>query len=151
MSALTICRKTNIHRSTNIHENTVDKKVITNYINTFRNIFGTYLNNGVGANITISDLSSSVFICIVLEVGTLDSTSFGRKFNNLRKAFIHYGFINSLAEFGRTEGTNVVLQKNKIALIKDKNIQYWKEGMAEYDAREIAQHIIKSNSKDGVV
>lgn len=151
MSALPICRKTNIHRSTNIHENTVDKKVITNYINTFRNTFGTYLNNGVGANITISDLSSSVFICIVLEVGTLDSTSFGRKFNNLHKAFIHYGFINSLAEFGRTEGTNVVLQKNKIALIKDKNIQYWKEGMAEYDAREIAQHIIKSNSKDGVV
>lgn len=151
MSALRICRKTNIHRSTNIHENTVDKKVITNYINTFRNTFGTYLNNGVGANITISDLSSSVFICIVLEVGTLDSTSFGRNFNNLRKAFIHYGFINSLAEFGRTEGTNVVLQKNKIALIKDKNIQYWKEGMAEYDAREIAQHIIKSNSKDGVV
>ena len=151
MSALTICRKTNIHRSTNIHKNTADRKVITNYINTFRNTFGTYLNNGVGVNITISDLSSSVFICIVLEVGTLDSTSFGRSFNNLSKAFIHYGFINSLAEFGRTEGTNVVLQKNKIALIKDKNIQYWKEGMAEYDAREIAQHIIKSNSKDGVV
>ena len=151
MSARTIGRKTIIHQSTNNNKSTVDNKVITNYINTFRNTFGTYLKNGVGVNITISDLSSSVFICIVLEVGTLDSTSFGRKFKSSYSAFIHYGFINALADFGRTEGTNVVLQKNKIALIKDKDIQYWKDGIAESDAREIAQHIIKSNSKDGVV
>ena len=87
MSARTIGRKTIIHQSTNNNKSTVDNKVITNYINTFRNTFGTYLKNGVGVNITISDLSSSVFICIVLEVGTLDSTSFGRKFKSSHSAF----------------------------------------------------------------
>lgn len=137
-------------KKTVIHNKTVDSKVITNYINTFRNTLGIFLNNGVGTKITISDLSSCVFVCIELELGILDSTTFGKSFNSTRIAFQHYGFINALAELGETEGTRVVIQKNKIALIKDKSMKFWNEDLAEYDAREIAQHIIKSNNKNGV-
>lgn len=137
-------------KKTDAHKNTVDRSVITNYINTFRNTFGIHLRNGVGTNITISELPTCIFICISLEVGILDSTTFGKTFKSVHSAFRNYGFIGALAEMGKTEGTYVVLQKNKIALIKNKDIQYWNEDLAEYDAREIVQHIIKSNKKNGV-
>ena len=113
MSALTICRKTNIHRSTNIHENTVDKKVITNYINTFRNIFGTYLNNGVGANITISDLSSSVFICIVI-------TAFNA--GNIHEAVSHMN--DAPTTIGDTIRWGIVLCSDWIKNVKAKNFTW---------------------------
>lgn len=137
-------------KKTDAHKNTVDRSVITKYINTFRNTFGIHLRNGVGTNITISELSTCIFICISLEVGILDSTTFGKNFKSVHSAFRYYGFIDALAEMGKAEGTYVVLQKNKIALIKNKDIQYWNEDLAEYDAREIVQHIIKSNKKNGV-
>lgn len=138
-------------KNTDVHKNTVDRSVITNYINTFRNTFGIHLRNGVGTKITISELSTCVFICISLEVGILDSTTFGRNFNSVQRAFRHYGFIDALVEMGKTEGTYVVLQKNKIALIKDKQVKYWDENSAVFDATEIVQHIVTSKKANGVV
>lgn len=119
----------------------MDRNTITNYVNTFRNTFGTSLIPGVGVDIKISELPTRTCICFSFAVDKLNSTKFIMKFNNVQAVLKHLGFTDDNRDEGRSVGTTVIMQGMKFAVIKDDDPIFWTDERANGDALSILNHI----------
>lgn len=119
----------------------MDREIITNYVNTFRNTFGTCLIPGVGVEIKISELPSQTCICFSFAVDQLNTTKFVMRFNNIPAVLKYLGFTDESRDEGRFVGTTVIMQGMKFVVIKEDNPDYWTDEMANRDAINILNHI----------
>lgn len=125
----------------------MDQKIITNYINTFRNHLGKYLIPGIGVSINISELPDGVFICVTLATNILDATKFRAHFNNIAAAMTFYGFDITQCNVDNCSDTTVIIQSTRLAVVKNYDPGSWTDDVAKNDVERIVTHIRNSKKK----
>lgn len=119
----------------------MEKQDIQKYINNFRRLFSSYLKPNVGMQSTIFPFDSGAILVIELNVNSLNKDDIRSASTDIYDAFKR----TNLFENDKDEnlhsfaGTNIVLIKNKIVLIKDNNLSEWTLDKVKNDIEKIVK------------
>ncbi len=117
-----------------------DKKIIQKYINNFRRRLTPFLKPGIGlsCNIFPAEAGGAILeFTIAPEIANDDiykelSPSLGRALSNVEQK----GFGGNLDGFS-FGGTNVMLEGNRVILIKDNQLEEWSDNAAQNDVARV--------------
>lgn len=119
----------------------MEKQDVQKYINNFRRLFSSYLKPNVSIQSTVYPFEKGAIIVFELNVNSLNKDDIRTSSNDIYEAFKR----TNLFENDKNEplhsfaGTNIILIKNKIVLIKDNNLSEWTLDKVENDIEKIVK------------
>jgi hypothetical protein len=119
----------------------MDRQEIQNYINNFRRLFSRYLKPDVGIQSTVYPYDKGSVIVYELGLNLQNKDDLRSSSKEITEALKRTNlFENEKGEqIHSFIGTNILLIKNKIVVIKDDNSKEWTEEKAQLDIEKIIQ------------
>jgi hypothetical protein len=119
----------------------MEKQDIQNYINNFRRVFSSRLKPNVGMQSTVYPFDSGAIIVFELNLNSSNKDEVRTLSKDIYDAFKRTNlFENEKGEHLHSfAGTNIILIKNKIVLIKDNNSSEWTLGAVDNDIYKIVK------------
>jgi hypothetical protein len=119
--------------------NHIDRDIIQNYINNFRRNISKYLKKNIGLKLTVYQYNKGVVLSIEFAINGQNKDEFRSESPNIVEAFKRsniksFGEISSNMEFG---GTNLLMEANRIFIVKDLNNSEWTDVQANNDVEKI--------------
>ena len=119
----------------------MDRQEIQNYINNFRRLFSRFLKPDVGIQSTVYPYDKGSVIVYELGLNLQNKDEVRSSSKEITEALKRTNlFENEKGEqIHSFVGTNILLIKNKIVVIKDDNAKEWTEEKAQLDIEKIIQ------------
>lgn len=119
----------------------MDRQEIQNYINNFRRLISRFLKPDVGIQSTVYPYDNGCVIVYELGLNLQNKDELRSSSKEITEAFKRTNlFENEKGEQHHSfVGTNILLIKNKIVVIKDDNSKEWTEEKAQLDIEKIIQ------------
>jgi hypothetical protein len=119
----------------------MDRQEIQNYINNFRRLFSRFLKPDVGIQSTVYPYEKGSVIVYELGLNIQNKDDLRSSSKEITEALKRTNlFENEKGEQNHSFiGTNILLIKNKIVVIKDDNAKEWTEEKAQLDIEKIIQ------------
>jgi hypothetical protein len=119
----------------------MDRQEIQNYINNFRRLFSRFLKPDVGIQSTVYPYDKGSVIVYELGLNLQNKDDLRSSSKEITEALKRTNlFENEKGEQNHSfVGTNILLIKNKIVVIKDDNSKEWTEEKAQLDIEKIIQ------------
>ena len=119
----------------------MDKQEIQNYINNFRRLFSRFLKPDVGIQSTVYPHDKGSVIVYELGLNLKNKDDLRSSSKEITEALKRTNlFENEKGEqIHSFVGTNILLIKNKIVVIKDDSAKEWTEEKAQLDIEKIIQ------------
>lgn len=119
----------------------MDRQEIQNYINNFRRLFSRFLKSDVGIQSTVYPYDKGSVIVYELGLNLQNKDDIRSNSKEITDALKRTNlFENEKGEQVHSfAGTNILLIKNKIVVIKDDNTKEWTEEKAQLDIDKIIQ------------
>lgn len=117
----------------------MDRQDIQNYINNFRRYLSGFLKSDVGLQTTVYPYGEGCVIVCELGINLLSKDEIRTQSKDIAEALKRTTiFEQEKGEHTQSFlGTNIILTKNKIVLIKDDNDKEWTEDKAQQDISKI--------------
>lgn len=121
----------------------MDRQEIQNYINNFRRLFSRYLKSDVGIQSTVFPFDKGSVLVNELGINMPNKDEIRSNSKEISEALKRTNlFENENGEhINSFVGTNILLIKNKIVIIKDANEKEWSEEQSQLDIEKIIQQI----------
>lgn len=118
----------------------MERQIIQDYINNFRRYFARYLKPSIGLSVNIYPTKKDGTI-LEFSIGTHERNEddYKEEFEALNEAFSNIkqsSFGGDLSSFAFL-GTNIIMEDNRIILIKDSSKTEWNDKAAKRDVEKI--------------
>jgi hypothetical protein len=119
----------------------MDKQEIQNYINNFRRLFSRFLKPDVGIQSTVYPYDKGGVIVYELGLNLKNKDDLRSSSKEIKEALKRTNLFENVKgeQIHSFVGTNILLIKNKIVVIKDDSAKEWTEEKAQLDIEKIIQ------------
>lgn len=124
-----------------------DRSIINGYIANFRRILSNFLKQGVGMQSVIYPFSDGAIIVVALGYNLSSKDEYRSISQSINEALEKTNIFDKSNEITSALGTNIVINRNKVILIKDNDQKQWDNDAASHDVSKIIASI--ANKKDG--
>jgi CRISPR/Cas system CMR-associated protein Cmr1 (group 7 of RAMP superfamily) len=117
----------------------MEKKEILPYLNNFKREFNSYLKNDYSLKTVIYRSNEGVIMEILLRKDLEERDEFKKEEDSIsiQLSKLDQNTFNNNPHNYKFKGTNIILEPNKIIIIKDSNLSEWTEKKAIEDVSKI--------------